>query len=508
MRPPAERSVALAGLVLGLAATLSLVFIGLGRESLLGDEALYAAVARDSAAAGPWFPLVYDGEPYTGKPPLGIWLERVGFALFGFDESVARAPAAVAGAIAITLFGFGTARRHGAFAGVVAAALLGTGHFLLIRHGLRRAVFEGPLLLAMIGAVQSLSAPPRAGRRFGGAPLWCAFGAAFKGLIAPAMLLVFGGAYALLSGRHRPARFGPRLLVAVGAGFAVSTLWLGALAVTSDASPGAVLRREIWDRASTGIDADHLGGLEVYAQVLQRDFGLWFLLIAGGLLALKPRAEDGPTDELRRAWAKGLAWALAPTALLLLSASKLPWYLYPALPGYALLVGLGAETLRRRLAVRHAALALAAAILIAAALAPRYIARFRRVTSDRPELVTLRALADLAALDRRRVVIFDRVDDPLLGPVREWHWLYLNVARRRAIGLDAPLGEGDCPLVVTPRPDVAAIRFRLVGAPVAKVHAVTAGEQPLVVMDGCGGEVAAGLSALKTPAAPADAPRR
>jgi 4-amino-4-deoxy-L-arabinose transferase-like glycosyltransferase len=491
------------GLALLLVPLLSLIFLNLGSESLLGDEALYAAVARDSAAAGPWWPLVYDGEPYAGKPPLGIWMQRIAFAFFGFDEAVARAPSAVAGALAIVLFVFGTARRHGATAAAVAGALLATGHFLLIRHGLRQAVFEGPLLLATVGAVTSLTSTTHQERRFGSAPLWCAFGAAMKGVIAPALVFVIGGLHALLAGRRRPARFFPRWLLTIASGLAVTAAWLAALGSAPGRSVLDVVRHEIWDRATVGIDPEHLGGPEVYAQVLARDLGPWLLLGAAGILAFsRRRIENGKPDDSRDGWSVAAAWAVAPTLLVLVSASKLPWYIYPALPGYALLAGLGAAAVRRRLAALRPVWGWIAIALLFATLIPRWSARYRRVTADRPEQVTLRVLADLASRDSRRVVLYDRIDTGPDSRIREWHWLYLNVAPRLSIGLDARLGSGDCPLVVTPRPAEAAAKLGLGAAPRAKVYAVGLREPALWVLDGCGGEVAARLAALRVPPAP------
>jgi 4-amino-4-deoxy-L-arabinose transferase-like glycosyltransferase len=497
------RSEVLAGralLAAVLLASISLLLVRLGDESLLGDEAIYASVARDSARAGRWFPLVYDGEPYTSKPPLAIWAQRLALATGARPEWAVRLPGVLAGWLAIALFGLWTARRATPLAGALAAALLASGHLLLFRHGLRHGGMEGPLLLATVVTVAALyewSRRPRPAA-VALAALACAFGAGAKGIVAPAFALSILGAFALLARADLPRGFARSLAGCVGAGVAVWALWLAALAVSGVERLGGIVRRDLVERATTGIDVEHLAGPAFYPQILGRELGGWLLLAP---LALLPLAAAPGRDDAARLRRLALAWSLAPALLLSLSASKLPWYLYPALPGWALLVALGFDRLGATLGRFRAAGALAL-LLAVAALGVRFEARWRRASAERPERVTLRALADDLAGDRERILVFDRVEDPALGPLREWHWFYLGQVADRVDGLDAPRPAGRCPIVVTPRPAVAIDRLAMGELPTAPVYRVTATERPLWVVDGCGGATVARLAALKAPPAP------
>jgi 4-amino-4-deoxy-L-arabinose transferase-like glycosyltransferase len=474
----------------------------LGNESLLGDEAIYASVARDSARDGRWFPLVYDGKPYTSKPPLAIWTQRFALATGARPEWAVRLPGALAGWLAIALFGIWTARRATPLAGAVAAALVASGHLLLFRHGLRHGAMEGPLLLATVGTVVALHEWSRRPRPAAAAlaALACAVGAGTKGLVGPLLALTILGAFALLARAGLPRGFAKTLAASVAAGVAVWALWLAALAAAGVGQLGGIVRRDLVERATTGIDVEHLAGPGFYPQILGRELGWWLLLAPLALLPFAGAAAAGSPDraEAERLRRLALAWSLAPTILLSLSASKLPWYLYPALPGWALLVALGLDRLGAALGRFRAAGALAL-LLVVAALGVRFEARWRRASAERPERVTLRALTDDLAGDRERILVFDRDEDPALGPLREWHWFYLGQVADLVDGLDAPLPAGRCPIVVTPRPAEAMARLAMGELPVAPVYRVTATERPLWVVDGCGGATVARLAALKVP---------
>lgn len=475
----------------------------MGDESLLGDEAIYASVARDSAVDGRWFPLVYAGSPYTSKPPLAIWTMRLALASGARAEWAVRLPGAAAGWLAIALFGAWVARRASPLAGGVAAALLASGHLLLFRHGLRHGAMEGPLLLATVAGVVAWFEWTRRPSRLaiGAAAVACAFGAAVKGPIAPALLAVILGGHALLARRRLPPGLAAALATPLAAGVAVWALWLGALAHAGVDGLAERVGRDLVERATLGIDAEHLAGPAFYPQILGRELGGWLLLLPLALVPLGAGADPAERDARRSLTWLALAWSLGPALLLSLSVSKLPWYLYPALPGFALLAALGFDRGLRALGARAPARALALA-LVALALGLRFETRARRAAAPRPERVTLRALADDLAGDGRRTLVVDRVEDPALGPLREWHWFYLGQVEGRVEGLAAPLPPGRCPIVVTPRPEAARRQLALGAAPALPVYRVTAGEQPLWVLDGCGGATAARLAALKVPETP------
>ncbi|MGE0639769.1 MAG: ArnT family glycosyltransferase [Thermoanaerobaculia bacterium] len=472
------------------------IFTRLGAESLLGDEALYSAIARDSLRADVWFPLRYEQEPYLGKPPLGIWLIESAFRIAGVGEISARAPLALFGFAALLLLFRLAWRRYGIVPATLAALLLGSGHQLLFRHGLRHAVFEGAMLLMAVAAVFALTEPsssPR--RRIVVAAAWGAFGAAFKGLAAPAFLLSFGLAYLLLARRRRPPSFALALAAAIGAGIAVWGLWLLALQLAGVGGIAQSAVRDVVVRASRGIDPGHLQGPWYYLLVIKRELGAWLLLVPLSLLPMKrrPPASPGLPSTAPGAWVLPAAWTIGPALVYSLSVSKLSWYLYPALPGVALLAGLGAATLLAAARKVHPALAILAATGLLILLAGRYESRLRRIRNPPPERVALRLVLDAVRRDPGMVLVFD---DPgsLPAPVREWDRFYLGEAPRLAHELDSSeRGEG-CPILVTGQPATYAERDEFRGAKPVPLYRVTAREAPLFVLDGCGGAVAARLS--------------
>lgn len=472
-----------------VAVTALLLFPTLGKESLIGDEALYASVARDSLRAGAIFPLVIDGSVYYGKPPLGLWAIAASFRLLGAGELAARLPSALAALGALALFAVGVARRHGATVASLGAILLVTGHQLLFRHGLRSAVFEAPLLLAVTGFALAISDPTGTRRtRAVGAALWLGLGVGVKGLAALAFALAFLPAWALARGR-RPRRDElEAAALAVFSSLALWALWLGALRLAGiDALRDATVR-DVGERLLEGIDPEHLQGPGFYLTVLRREYGLLLLLAPFALLPLAPERAVR-TDPPSRPWALAAAWSLGPLTLYSLSASKLPWYLYPALPGAALWIALGVHALSVRARRAHALLGALVLVLFAALLAQRGAARWRRIDGPRPEQVTLRVVVEAARRQSGARIVLD-VPDVGGAPLREWHTFYLGQAPDLARSLVDRLAQGECPLVVTTDPERALARPGLGNAPVVPMHRINARERPLYLVDGCGGDVA------------------
>src|SRR3970282_2309343 len=77
----------------------ALLFIGLARLPLLDpDEGRYARTAQEMIERDDFIVPHFDGEPRLQKPVLFYWLEIASFGVFGFTESAARLPSAIAGA--------------------------------------------------------------------------------------------------------------------------------------------------------------------------------------------------------------------------------------------------------------------------------------------------------------------------------------------------------------------------------------------------------------------------
>jgi len=99
---------------------LTLTVPGLGQGSLVTDEALYAALARESLERWPALDLTLLGAPYGNKPPAGFWAMALSIATFGDGAFAARLPSALAGAACCGLVASLALRAFGRGAGFVA----------------------------------------------------------------------------------------------------------------------------------------------------------------------------------------------------------------------------------------------------------------------------------------------------------------------------------------------------------------------------------------------------
>ena len=84
--------------ILPLFLLLPLFFYKLSQSSLISwDEAWYAEISRNILKTGDFFNLVWNGTPFSDKPPGGFWLEALSFKFLGISEFSARFPSALAG---------------------------------------------------------------------------------------------------------------------------------------------------------------------------------------------------------------------------------------------------------------------------------------------------------------------------------------------------------------------------------------------------------------------------
>ena len=88
---------------LGIALALtSLLFIALGQGSIAStDDALYAQMAREMAAAGHWLTASWLGVEVFEKPPLLLWLLRIFGPPLGWSEFSLRLPGVLGAGIAL-----------------------------------------------------------------------------------------------------------------------------------------------------------------------------------------------------------------------------------------------------------------------------------------------------------------------------------------------------------------------------------------------------------------------
>ncbi len=324
---------ALAAVLLLLIAVIWLEPAGSGLAE--PDETRYAEIPREMLAAGDLVVPRLNGVPYFEKPPLLYWANAAAFRIFGETPWAARLPTRLAGLGTLILVVLAASRR-GRAAGLSAGILLLASPigFLMARTNLT----DGPLtffltatLLAGRAAVlrREQSRPWAALAALAGAAAAAAF--LTKGLIAlvlpGAILLIWG----LATGRLLPLL---RALVVSPAPLVFVALALPWFLAVEPRHPGFLrffFIHEHFQRFATRT-ARRPGPIYYFVPV--------FLV---GFLPGVPFFFSGA----RRAWRREedgfffFVWFAVVFAFFSLSQSKLPPYLFPAIPAAAVLASLG-----------------------------------------------------------------------------------------------------------------------------------------------------------------------
>ncbi|HTQ81100.1 MAG TPA: glycosyltransferase family 39 protein, partial [Thermoanaerobaculia bacterium] len=330
----------------------------LGGASLQGDETIFAQVGRE-AANGALLPLHFEGAPFLHKPPLLPWAIGLSFRLFGFTEFSSRLPAALSGLALVLLVYLAGSVLFSRLTGAVAALTLLTNFNLLFTHGLRRGVADGPLLLFLsAGLLLYLARRTRASAASAvrwseialcgallGLGLYCKSGVALLGVAIVGLFVALfplpeeGGLLSLRRFRD------PLLLTAVA--LALFLPWLAAMGVATHGEyPRFLVATDLLARATQGIDSTHLHR-GVYWRVLKVDFRWKLLLLLPLPLLLAWRQRNGGhRTELARVTFLAI-WAAVVLGAFAAAVSRLPWYIAPAYPALALLLGWSVEALYR-----------------------------------------------------------------------------------------------------------------------------------------------------------------
>ncbi|HEY1435573.1 MAG TPA: phospholipid carrier-dependent glycosyltransferase, partial [Thermoanaerobaculia bacterium] len=299
------------------------------------DETRYAEISREMQAAGDVIVPRLNGLPYFEKPPLLYWANAASLRAFGQTPWAARLPTRLAGLGTTLLLVLAVAARRGRSEGLAAGILLLASPigFLMARTNLTDGMltfFFTATLLAGRAAIE---------RRAAGRP-WLALAAltgaaaagAFltKGLVALALpgliLLIWTAATGRVTGLTALA-VSPAPIVFL----ALAAPWL---LMVEHRHPGFLqffFIHEHFQRFATGTARRH-GPIYYFVPVFAVGFlpGLSFF-VAGARRAAR-RAEDGFFF---------LVWFAVVFGFFSLSQSKLPPYLFPAIPAAAAVAARG-----------------------------------------------------------------------------------------------------------------------------------------------------------------------
>lgn len=322
-------------LILGL--QLLLLGFRLGQVPLLGpDEPRYARVAVEMARAGELVTPTLAGEAWLEKPPLYYWLAGLGFRFFGENEMAARWPAVAAALLMTGFTGLVGARLFGRGCGRLAMLIAATSP-LAFAYGRAATMDElvaafitgasGLFILSNLGIAGPMAAPAA----------WALMAVAVlaKGPIGLVIPLGVAVAAHLAAGRLGVGRLFP------AAGMAIALLiagpWFAAIYLDQGFHFVEVfLLNHNLERFTSTIH-NHPGPIYYYLPVLFLGVFPWSGLIAPAIAAA--RAAD------RKPLVSILAWVFVPLILFSLAGSKLPGYIVPCIPPFAILLALSSRAI-------------------------------------------------------------------------------------------------------------------------------------------------------------------
>ena len=301
------------------------------------DEGRYSEISREMAATGDWVTPRLNGIKYFEKPPLQYWASAAAFTLFGESEFTARIYTALCGLLAILAVGFTARRLAGDDTAVLAVGVLlsspyflGLGGVVTLDMGLTAwtTVAVCAFLLAVSGE--------EAARRRWMLVAWAGMALAVlsKGLIG----IVFPAAAVFLHClAHRDWRLLAKLewLPGVALFLAIAAPWFVLVSMANPEFPQFFFVHEHFERFLT--------------KAHRREEPWWFfwpILLAGFLpwmLALGPAAVDGWRRDAAQAprfpWRRfALLWSAFVMLFFSASGSKLPAYILPVFPVFALVL--------------------------------------------------------------------------------------------------------------------------------------------------------------------------
>jgi 4-amino-4-deoxy-L-arabinose transferase-like glycosyltransferase len=326
-----------------LSALLLLLLPGLLLYPCLGfrlfepDESRYAQIPAEMLHRGDFIVPTLQGEPYLDKPPLLYWLVAASYRLFGVHDWSARLVPALSlhlTLLAVYLLGRRTLGERPAWWGALFLALapcfVGMARLLLLDSLLTLWT-----TLALFAAFESVRRLEMHRGWWIASAVCCGLGVLTKGPVALLLLVPVLFLHRALSGEGaRPGWRGWALYLAVV--LAVALPWYILLAVRIPAFAVYFLWEHNVQRFLS--PAMHVRGVWFYGPVLA------LVLLPGSLFALSALRFLTTSDEaVARLRSPELGFHLIAggwcVLFFTLSACKLPTYILPALPFFALVLG-------------------------------------------------------------------------------------------------------------------------------------------------------------------------
>jgi 4-amino-4-deoxy-L-arabinose transferase-like glycosyltransferase len=355
-----------------------------GYQLLDPDEGRNAEIAREMAETNDYLLPHLNGLPYLDKPVVYFAAAAAAMELLGPHETAARLPALIATLATILLVVWFARRRWGGEAGWLAGIALATMPLALAYA--RTTIFDSTLSFFTTAAILAFFLErPAVG--------WAAVGAGAltKGPVAILIVLVTIIPYRALTGQPVRRVFGWRGLLAFAA---VALPWFFFVTRRIPDFPHYVFVRETFERVTTP-SFHRTGPWWYYLPILPVAAFPWTVpalaRLGGGRLriAWSTRAVNAAAREpLLLA-----CWILGPLLFFSLNQSKLPQYILPLLPAFALGAGRNIAAGRMATAGWRSYLAIAGALVVALLAAERFVSLPITMTEGQRLAIPLTALA-------------------------------------------------------------------------------------------------------------------
>lgn len=317
-----------------IGAAVLLFTLDLGHVSLRDwDEGLVAQVAREISQAPiqdqVWLHPTLNGEPYFNKPPFIHWLVAILYTLGGIHEWTARLPGALATALSVFLL-YRVGREI--FPQRMTALLSACTYLTLlplVRHG-RLAMLDGMVLCAFLGLLVCVLRSRYCLRWALGAGISLGVLMLTKGIIAVPLMTIAVIFIAVDAPRLLRS---PRWWLGIVLGCIPGLLWYLAQGWHyGQAFWDAHLLRQSLDRVSQSVE-QHSGPPWYYGLELFKYSWPWLLFLPMGIRII--------WQNRALSWAKLLGvWGIGYLGLISMMGTKLPWYIMPFYPVFALTVGI------------------------------------------------------------------------------------------------------------------------------------------------------------------------
>ena len=320
-----------------------LFFFGLGEPVVIDyDEGVYAEVSREMYVEGELIVPKLNGDGFFEKPPMLYWMQMLGYELFSTSAFGARFFNTLAGLATLMLVYFAARGALGARIAFNTVLILGSS--VIFTYLARVAMTDMVLTLFLTGCLITswYGVEREIAGKSGALLFWigCLFGGMAmlsKGAIGALFPLLTAFVYLLSIGRLG-LLFRPSWLLVGAPLLAVSGFsWYLLLGLTHPDGFGFMQELFLEHHVGrfSGAMEGHTGGFYYYLIILLVGFMPWFSYLPLALAHMKIRSRQDPGVRFVRLFC---IFSLIVFLFFSIAATKLPNYILPALPGFALLL--------------------------------------------------------------------------------------------------------------------------------------------------------------------------